>query len=67
MYLLFPSDMYDKRIPDPDFADEAGAARDAGFAIVLYHMESLRDGDLRRALIATGNAPETDAPILYRG
>ena len=33
MYLLFPSDMSDKRVPYPDFADEAGAARDAGFAI----------------------------------
>lgn len=59
--------MYDKRAPDPDFADEARAAAEHGFTVVLFHLESLREEDLRRALVATRTAPHPDTPLLYRG
>ncbi|MBC8138740.1 MAG: ATP-grasp domain-containing protein [Fibrella sp.] len=67
MYLLLPSDMYDKKVPDPDFADEARAATHHGFSVVLFHLESLRENDLKRTLAATPEAPRPGAPLLYRG
>ncbi len=67
MFLLLPSDIYDKRAPDPDFADEAQAAARHGITVVLFHLESLRENDMRRAIIATPHAPQPDTPLLYRG
>ena len=67
MYLLLPSDMDNKRVPDPDFADEAQAAERSGFTVTLFHLESLRDNDLRRTLAATSEAPQPGTSLLYRG
>ena len=66
-HLLFPSDIYDKRVPDPDFAQEADAAKRHGFAVRLFHLESLREGDIARAVALTAPAPMPDTPLLHRG
>ena len=67
MFLLLPSDIYDKRVPDPDFADEARAAESHGIIVVLFHLESLREKDLPRAIVATPPAAQQDTALLYRG
>ena len=70
MHLLFPADPDDPRAPDPDFAVEADAARAAGFGMLLFDFDALREGEARRAVSATESAPaDSDAPTLalHRG
>jgi ATP-grasp domain, R2K clade family 3 len=65
--ILFPSLPIAPRAPDPDYAPEFQAARDAGFSCQLYELEALRAQDVRAALKACRPAPQPDTPILYRG
>ncbi|MBC8143381.1 MAG: ATP-grasp domain-containing protein [Armatimonadetes bacterium] len=67
MHLLFPSDLSDRHAPDADFEAEATAAQNAGFAVVLFSLERLREGNAASAVAATGDAPTANTPILHRG
>lgn len=67
MHLLFPSDISDRHAPDSDFAEEAAAAQNAGFAVTLFSLERLRDGNPLAALGATADAPGAETPLLHRG
>lgn len=64
MNVLFPSSPLAPREVDPDFADQAEAAQDAGFGTFLVSFEDLQQGVPDRA---TRNVPPDSGPSLYRG
>lgn len=59
MDLLFPGQRR-RAEPDPDFAAEVDAARDAGFVCRFFDFDALRAGEPYRL-------PEGSGPLLYRG
>jgi hypothetical protein len=50
MKILFPCHPLKRRAVDPDFEAEAEAADEAGFGLVLYNLDVLRNNDVDGAL-----------------
>lgn len=67
MKILFPSHPLRPRQPDPDFATEFAAAREAGFACELYGLEDLRAGDATHATRYCSSASVAGETIIHRG
>jgi ATP-grasp domain, R2K clade family 3 len=65
--LLLPADVLRPRRPDSHFADEAGAARDAGLDVALVDHDALSTGGA--AVRAVASVPEraTGSVAVYRG
>lgn len=54
--IIFPSEPFSPRKPEPDFETEVQAAREAGFEVAFYDLEEARLG-----------TPVSSGPCLYRG
>lgn len=62
MHLLFPSDPFDKRVPDAEYADEYRAMQEAGLACSLF--SSL---DFDQGVFKLWQPWPDGEPVLYRG
>jgi hypothetical protein len=66
-HVLFCNDMFDPKMPDPDFVEEFNAAKNAGLATLLLSFEDLtkeKDAALATKRIRSGTDSET---VIYRG
>lgn len=50
MRILFPSDFFDKKKVDADFAGEYEAAKEAGFDVQLFDVEEVDQGEYAKAI-----------------
>lgn len=67
MKLIFPCHPLKPILPDPDYQSEVEAAERAGFTCAFYHLEHLREGNVRRACALISEAESDGMPILHRG
>lgn len=67
MLVLFPSDPFETKKPDPDWAEEAKIAESLGHQVAYIHWESLvQDGDATKAILQVPDFAEP-VPAIYRG
>lgn len=64
--LLFPAQPFAERVPDEAYADEVAAVQRSGLPTALLDVETLLEGNPRRAVRGV-KAAEALAPAIYRG
>ena len=66
MKIVFCNSLLEPRQPDEDFQAEYEAAKRAGHEVYLISLESLREGNVDRALRSITELPQ-NLPAMYRG
>jgi hypothetical protein len=67
MLVLFPSDPFEPKKPDPDWATEADIAKQCGYQVAFVHWESLVNDDDAAAAVKYVPDFEEPTPAIYRG